>query len=414
MMNKNGYIPLSLMEVSKKIRHEHQGSKKSTSIHNDEKHVQELIIKIVSMNLGAIQRYLKLIENKELERELYIFSEYLPNNYLGVDVSNIVYILKQNISDSIFKILFKQWCDHYDAPDIGITNDLLLNCMHDDRCAMAVDELHIRGTFEGWIESSNIEKMVCMSLLDKSKRNNISSVDVARYLGIYQRKIYENAMKHYYLYCYEDDYYRLSDKELYDIVKNYKMKDTSMFVHNFMTKMSFASMKNAISVDQNFGDQIWRHINAVVGEPETKKFNSFFADSDSMEKSAYMRWYSLRQADYVFGDDERGKYWKSKLFVFDDVSFKYHLSCNGLVMKIGDFTFIEFRGRQSGPLYAFSNKYFTEKVKKYFDSKYNNTDMRQTLLHNHTLKENFINRIEHRGNWMKDTDKLINSLVKTG
>ena len=409
-MNKKAYIPLSLMETARNIRQIHNGIKKSNCIEDDEEYVKNLIIKISSMEKDNIERkYLALITHSKLIRDLYIFCDYLPRNYLNVNLANISYIVYKNMSDDIFKRLYTQWSDYYDSDDIAETTRLLCSCIDDERCQIAVDELHLKGTYSGWVESTNVEKMVCFSLLDKAKQFEISNINAAKYFGVYQRKIYSNAMKYYYLCCGEREYYMLTDDELFRIIKNYHKDDLENFIDNFLDKMDFESIKNVMRVNQTFGTNIWKIIYSAIDSPESKKFSSYFAYRDNSLQISYLRWYNLRQADIVFGNDNRGNYWKSQLFKFDDVEYTFHRSCDGISMRIQGFTFIEFR--QSGPLYAFSNEYFKEHIKKFLERHYNNNEMRQTLLHDHTSKEGFSNRIEHRGYWMYETDSLINRLV---
>ena len=70
-------------------------------------------------------------------------------------------------------------------------------------------------------------------------------------------------------------------------------------------------------------------------------------------------------------------------------------------MKFGNYVVVEFK--EEGPMYFFSIEYYNNNVRRYCESYRSNLDLRQTLLHSHTDKESFHNRIRHVGNWKSKT-----------
>ena len=129
----------------------------------------------------------------------------------------------------------------------------------------------------------------------------------------------------------------------------------------------------------------------------------------------------------MFMDNDRGWFWKNKVFEYDVVEYKLIPSSEAILMRFDNYVVIEFW--EEGPIYFFSYVFYQNKIKSFFEGNHKSLQEKKNILvHTFNNKENppvegFENRIIHHRNqdsrwryghldkWMRDVNRKLRRLT---
>ncbi len=403
MVIKLNYIPIKLKEVKAEIRkvHESKGSMPSVS----ESELRKQLKYICGLTASDADRYGSLLPMSSL----IILADYIVTDFLKVDTENIVHILKMRMNNDLFNVIFIKWTDKFKECSIGCRRLIRYSLDNKEKCGINfISEHDLDNQLEKWIDSGEILMEVCMSMCKIKDTKKMKTLhEAAEYYGIAGSVLEKLSADLYYCCCNSEEYIINGDSRIYSLVNEYTAYPRNRFIHNFMRVLNVEEMLSF--------PKVWQFIYNFVGEPNSKKCEGYFNDcEDRCNLTAkYSQWYYIRQIYDIFGDGERARYWKGRIYDYglepNGIYCRFYSQSNVLILTFMNYVVIEFK--KEGPLYIFTKGYFDKNISRLCQSNYSNMNLRQALYHRHTGKEGFKNRIEHRGDWRNQVDIILNGLI---
>ena len=395
------FQPIKLATVAKNIRCIHTSSSEIALEINDDKNI---IMEAVNIDKKSIYNYANLLSDYRVK----LIADYYPYNRYNIDVENLTIILKQRLNEELFLTVFRNWQMCYKRKYcIDFLRDSISKIIIKSNQSSIIKNINDICLFE--INPDDFLISVCRNIINYKNLHHLSFKESKEAFGIIDTILSKDISKTYYLCCSLNDYLECSDETLLRETTDYSDKDFILFAFNFLNCIKKENINNYISVVNK--------LIARIGVPYSDKFNKFFSvelnEKFPNAQKTYLNSYSYLTIDEVFQNGKRGVFWKRLALDYDVLYCKYFKHLHSIVMKFENYYIIEFRDdAKSGALYFFSENYYEKNVKKYLNPSYNENEFKSLLLNKHTNKENFFNRIEHRGDWESRIKIILKSLLK--
>ena len=399
------FEPLKLKKAAEKIKqiHKHKADYISDISPADE---DKLIKEVCALTEDKLKPYAMLLASYKLK---HLATYLVCNNNDNIDMSNITKILEYRMNDDVFRIIYRGWQGRYMYDDNPECCELMKKALAENK----LEYIRTHGLdkyLSVWLDYTDTEQLeydVCKAVLYyKSASQEMEYEDAEKHYDIFGKSLAKNAQRWFYCCCPREEYLIFNDVELSNKMSAFKDKHMTMFTLNFIKKLEMKDL-------EKYGAFVWRRIASHIGDPYSQMFNRFWnnqTDCDEIKKK-YIQWYNIQQIGRIFTDSGRCVFWKKRVFDYDDVECRLIAQNDAILMRFGEYVVIEFR--EVGAVYFFSQNYYDENIKPFFERSWESlTDKKSRLKNLHHYVEGFENRYEHRGDWTYKISGRLNRLMR--
>lgn len=388
------FVPKRLKAARHEIFQIHQNSKKQMSV-SQSKELEELIESLVCIPASQ----LKMVSYSLTDRELEMVAGYIPHNYFKVDRSNLFKIFAIRSSEKMCEILYNHWQENYQDEECNqfICEDL----KEDKNWDVFLKKNHLSALlFDEILREKQIAYRFGMELKKYSFGNMVPLGERLKLFAIRESsQLYSDCAFYFYTYCERMDYLASGVDSLLRIVSKYCSSEENilkLFAQNFLEKLS---LKDLLSFREIAGI-----LRKKIGDSQ-REIQTFFEGCDHDLIRKYTDWINIYKVNEYFGNDERSEFWKHCRFL----SVRRYAYSDSLVMEFDNYYAVEFLGARRGPIYIYPRKYFETNVQNWFVC-YNNSDMRDRLLH----RTKWFERTVHSIGWQSrmKTFLIINRITE--
>ncbi len=391
------FTPKNLMASRKEIAEVHPFDNEVEINFYDEE-LRDLIIRFVEMDSSKVKMYANTLSKHEVMQIV----GYIPYNNYQVELDNLfkVYQVRNSIDNA--QIFFKNWQDSFENEDC---NKFLASLTLSDGFIQQVlkDNNLIPMNFANNLSKGQILSYFMDQIKSEQESSDESLESIASNLGVNESsKLFYKIKFLYYTICNKDEYLNCDSETLFEIVKKYansSREDLLAFIRNFVSKLSLRELEKF--------SQIARYLSQRIGEKGTKSFENFFKNDPILSK--YNNWINIILINDIFGNDDRSLFWKQ--YKFENV-VRYRAN-NSVVLKMNDFSVIEFLGKGMGASYFCNHEIYKDKIANYL---YKNnielkTKLNEAAKHYEDTKcsngKPAMFRLEHRGDWQFVFNSLL-------
>lgn len=408
--------PLKLAETASKINQMLPNSDNNAK-KIDEKDIKKLIISAVNMNEKKIHLYANMLSDEDLD----IIASYVSENVFNVNLNNLFDILRYKMNKHLFIIFYKGWLNNYTDPDLC---KFLSECCDNNNVKTKefIDKVLPCSIVQEWLKSDEIVESACVTAISYMREKSTSLDQAKENLSIYPSVLSQEISQVYYCICSEKEYLMCGDDSIVSGTVGYSENIYHTFILNFLnnvTKKNISSFPSTCEkIVKSLDDPHICSINykKVFSEENNEKY--------PRAEDTYIFCYNAHQIDSIFGDQERGQFWKKQNYNYN---FKYcqpYKEHQIVVMYFDDYIILEsfeyedkvkqMLSPNSGACYFFSVEYFDRNIRYYFGI-YTKQEVKSRLYRKHVdVEPNFPcnNRHIHSAGWQYDFENALKKLNK--
>lgn len=300
-------------------------------------------------------------------------------------------VLMLRASDELFETYYISWQKNYNL----FKNKLKIQIMFEfSNVGNYLEKRACTQEIQMELIVNNPEDVYAKYAADVSEKTNMDFKTVLT--DIYKIKTTSvlgmNVLKNLYLFCSAEHLLKNDDSMLCNIVNMYSREQKEKFFINFVKKVTPDNYKKYLKLAK---------MAKYVINTENNAFKLYSVDIQIKLRM----WFSLLEIDTIFGEDERGIFWKAKAIQYGAENIIKKDNFSLVIMYLKNFVALEFINRNDGPVYIFSIKKFESNVKKIVYSSYFNKQEIKSVLYNNY--KNTSNRIVHKHDWRTNIINMI-------
>lgn len=387
------FEPLSLISVCAQIRKEYKN--KYDYENPPSGHLEELIDEISKISVSSLENYAMMLKEYDVNYLAY----HLPKEENIIINTKILRIIIFRLSEEVFNIYFLSWQKHYNylSNNLGTKNLFTLSDKAVEGASFLPKKIYDVELRSKMLLNPVDELLsVCVSETSDRMNSEISEILSVLFLISPSSVLGINILKKIYLYCSEKHFLKTSDLELCNIANSYILDEKIKFFINFVTKVNPSNYKKYLKL-------------ADLARTCFKNKIYKLDDLETPIKIKFQMWFSLLDIDSIFGEDERGRFWKARAIENNAIRVEKKYLFDMVVMYFSKFVVTEFLNKADGPIYIVSNDEYYSQLNSIIRRASSKAELKSRLFHQY---KDTSNRIPHRGDWRKDARIMINSLNK--
>ncbi len=381
------FEPLKLISACAKIKEDYKN--RYDYENPPEGHLEKLINEVSSMGMTELEDYSMLLKDHDIEFLAY----HLPSENNIIINKKILKIVSSRLTDTVFEAYFSSWQKNYNklSNKMGERNLMELS----DKCGYLDKNVYNKELFMKLLMRNADEVLAegASEIYDKSE-NDFDEIIYERFSVRPSSVLGVNIRKKIYISCSEKQLMSVGDSGLCDIASAYVLEDKLKFFINFISKVSPLNLKSYMRL-------------AEIARNFFKKSSDSFRNLPSDIKVKFQMWFSLLDIDRIFGQDERGVFWKARAIENNAVNVEKINHYNMVIMHFETFVATEFILKSDGPIYIVSNEEYNNKMHQLIVFSNSKSELKRLLYENYRYTDY---RIEHRGDWRSETRKMIKQL----
>lgn len=383
------FEPLKLISACNTIKKEYQN--KYDYERPPSGHLEALLEEISRTNMSDLEGYANVLKDYDVN----YLAWYLPKEENLILNTKILRIISNRISRDVFTVYFLSWQKYYGvlSNNIGTKNLFTLA----DKGAYLSEEA-FTSEIRNQMLIAPVDEVLSKSVSDRSDTTNDNYSDIlsvfyqispSSVLGI-------NILKKIYLVCSEKHLLKTTDLELCNIANAYVIDDAIKFFVNFVVKVNPTNYRNYLRL-------------ADLARSFFNKGRYRIDNFDAPIRVRFQMWFSLLDLDRIFGEDERGIFWKARAIENNAIRVEKKTRFNMVVMYFDTFVATEFLIKADGPIYIVPNEEYTAVMDRIIHRASSKSELKAELYH---LYQYNSCRIEHRSNWRAAAQYKIQQLRK--
>ncbi len=382
------FEPLKLISSCEQIKREYKN--KYDYENPPSGHLEELIDEISKLNLKSIEDYAMMLKDYDINYLAY----HLPKEENIIINSKILKIIMYKLSEDVFKVYFSSWQKYYNflSNNLGTKNLFLLSDNAADKTSYLPEKtynLELRSRI--LIDPVDDVLSEYISKIAESTNSELSEVISVFFLISPSSVLGINILKKIYLFCSEKHLLKTSDLELCNIANAYSLEEKIIFFINFVTKVNPKHFKEYLKL-------------ADIAKTFFNKSVYKLENLETPVRIKFQMWFSLIDINDIFGDSERGIFWKARAIEYNAVKVNKIYS-DMVIMHFEKFVATEFI--EGGAIYIVSKNEYNTTTKMLIHRSTSEQDLKTKLFHRYQDTEN---RYEHRGNWRGNVCSMIRYL----
>ena len=384
------FEPLKLISACSQIRKEYKDKYDYENPLSG--HLEELIKEISNMGMSSLKDYALLLKDYDVNYLAY----HLPKEENIIINSKILSIILYRISEEVFNVYFNSWQKYYNllSNNLSTKNLFLLS----EKASYLPENIYNKELRTKMLLNKVDELFSeCVSEASEIMESDVSEILSLSYLINPSSVLGINILKKIYLFCSEKHLLRTQDLQLCNITNSYNIDDKIKFFINFVTKVNPSNFRNYLRL-------------ADVARTFFNNSTYNLDDLSTAIKIKFQMWFSLLDIDKVFGEDERGRFWKARAIENNAIRVERKYVFDMVIMYFEKYVATEFIINGDGPVYIVSNEEFKTKMSSIINRSDNKPDLKSNLFH---LYRYTSNRIEHRGNWRENIRSMIRNLERS-
>lgn len=381
------YEPLKLISVCAKIKQEYQNRYDYECPPSG--HLDMLLEEISKLNLSALADYAAMLK----EFDIKYLAWHLPKEENLILNTKILKILTSRMSKDVFEVYFSSWQKYYGvlSNHLGTKNLFILA----DQGAFLPEDIYT-SELRNQMLLNPADELLAKYTSEKTDQLNDNYTDVlsaiyrispSSILGI-------NVLKKIYLVCSGKHLLRVQDPELCSIANAYVTEDKIKFFVNFVAKVHPKHYRNYLKL-------------ADTAKLFFAKSRKRIDDFDTAVRIRFQMWFSLLELDRIFGEDERGLFWKARAIENNAIRVEKKSKFNMVIMYFEKFVATEFLIQADGPIYIVDNAEFDAAMGSIIRSATSKAALKSDLYSRYQYSSS---RIAHRGDWKSAAQYRIQQL----
>lgn len=383
------YEPIKLIATCAKIKQEYQN--KYDYEYPPSGHLEELLEEITNLNLSEIADYACMLK----EYDIKYLAWHLPKEENLILNTKILKVLSSRISKEVFDVYFSSWQKNYRilSNHLGTKNLFLLS----DQGKYLPEDIYNTNLRTQMFLSSE-DELISQCVSDFADQTDGLYTDILSvfYLISPSSVLGVNILKKIYLVCSEKQLLKTPDFEMCNIANSYAIEEELRFFINFVSKVTPTHYKDYLRL-------------ADLARTFFTNRKYMIEDLETSVRIKLQMWFSLLELDRIFGEDERGLFWKARAIENQAIRVEKRPAFNMVIMYFEKFVATEFLVRADGPIYIVDNEEFNTTMGRIIRRATSKTELKGDL---YRCYQNTSSRIEHRGNWRRNVRYRIAQLNK--
>ena len=392
------FRPKKLEAAKDYIKSVHKEVGQERELESNSETLRNLVFKIVMLEESKLASFSYTLNKTELNT----LAGYIFTNQFGVDVSNIVDLLRIRCNDNIIQKVYVTWQRVFDNE--AKTKRPLEKIAEDKILLKAIEDL-------SEFSFVNISKATSASDVLSYLKKDLKIEKLAGYEE-YTEKLKHHAIEFntrlgrvlldmFYCYCDRRAFENLQNEahgiqKLYDIVKNGDVEVQLGILKNMLLELPIESLAEFDILVPLFLKR--------TGYYGSSGFDASLQDVNEKDIRKYRTWINDSTFEDIFGHDantDRKMFWKRYASQCDAERISQH---DMVVMKFGSFVVIE--SKVMGAIYWYSTEYYLSWVKPYF--KYKTSELKSWMKNVSAFHE----RRTHNGYWQNPASQITASLLR--
>ncbi len=346
-----GYLPQKLLDVEEKIKKIHLVKEAENREDESQMDLYSLIMEIVSWRAENIKPNIFSMTFDKVKKVI----AYIPSNKFDVDLDNLMKVYEYRKNDKVARLLFDEWQKAYNNADCNKYVEKLF--IEDDEFRKCLEKMQLNQSEIKSIFSGDSIPIKFGEIIISRKMQEFSMIDQINNFGLDTRKkLGQDIYKYYYTYCDKNAYLLLDNLMIISIIVEYDIYFLRLFLINFLKCLSMGELRLYFV--------LLEYLMKVIGKEDSISYVKFFETIEKDIREKYNNWVGIKIIEDRFGkNDDRNLFWRQ--FQFSKIDDEYPIS-NVIVFKTDDICFVEFLGRELGPIYWFERKYFENKMHRFF------------------------------------------------
>lgn len=373
------YEPLRLIKQKNIIESENKG--RIDYENPPEGYIAKKIKEIMSISDSKLVGYSELLKEYELEYLAY----YLPKEKNLAINKKIRSILMHRASQNILDCYYMSWQNYYDSLPENYNTETLAELSSKGKYTESYKLSYENLT----LMCSKSPHIVFSSLISDYGSWSNSDFEVTMH-NVYKIKSYTRLgkmiIKARYLYCSAKDLMKVNEGFLCDLTNEYDKDERTQFFVNFVTKMETKKLSSYLDLEA---------ISERYIGPKTEQFKNLSAKTQSL----FLTWYSVRKIFDIFGEDERGVFWRARALEYKAENAVLYKHFGLAVITFENFIATEFLEASDGPMYIVPKKVYENEFSDILRRNHEKQDLKSALYHKYNGSDY---RIVHSKNW-RDT-----------
>ena len=383
------YEPLKLISACAKIRQEYQNKYDYESPPTG--HLEALLDEISNLNLAGLADYAAMLK----EYDIKYLAWHLPKEENLILNTKILKILSSRISKEIFDIYFSSWQKYYKALSnhLGSKNLFLLA----DQGSFLPEDIYTANLRSKMLLAQE-DELISQCVSDFADRTNETYTDILSvfYLINPSSVLGITILKKIFLVCSEKQLIRTTDLELCNIANSYITEEEMQFFVNFVSKVSPNHYRDYLRL-------------ADLAREFFKNGKYRIENLETTIRIKFQMWFSLLELDRIFGEDERGLFWKARAIENNAIRVEKKNKFDMVIMYFEKFVATEFLIQADGPIYIVDNAEFDAAMGGIIRRATSKSALKSEL---YSLYQYSSSRIPHRGNWRNAAQYRIAQLKR--
>lgn len=370
------FKPSKLQKAREKIEKVHKAKVMSRKFEPDET-LEALIVQLATTKKENLHMKALMLSNEEV----CMVAGYLPHNYYPVDMTNLFRVVEWRLDSNACEVLYTQWQQSYES---SACNQFICELLGKESLFyefLSEKSVDIK-IYKEILLSEDVLTAYSKLLQKMEFSEECTFGDCIKKIGVSGKtRLCFDLEFLYYTYCNEHVYSTVTEEYLLNVVKKYGQESLKLFVTNFLEKLELTKL-------QEF-DKIAVFLNSVIGPIKSEKCKQFFQTLPHHLFVKYRDWMNTTILDYVFGDDERSRFWKQFRFVF----VEWVEASDSVIMEFEEKIVTEFickdLGKEDdamGPIYFFEKEDFNKMYRFHYEHK-KNKELRDKLFSQWTLQK---------------------------
>lgn len=383
------YEPLKLISACAKIRQEYQNRYDYECPPSG--HLESLLEEISNLNLVGLADYAAMLK----EYDIKYLAWHLPKEENLILNTKILRILSSRISKDIFDVYFSSWQKFYKvlSNHLGTKNLFLLS----DLGSFLPEEMYTADLRSKMLLAQE-DELISQCVSDLADRTNETYTDILSvfYLISPSSVLGITILKKIFLVCSEKQLLRTTDLELCNIANSYITEEEMQFFVNFVSKVSPNHYRDYLRLAD------LARVFFAKGKYRIENF-------ETSVRIRFQMWFSLLDLDRIFGEDERGLFWKARAIENHAIRVEKKNKFNMVIMYFEQFVATEFLIQADGPIYIVDNAEFDAAMGGIIRRATSKTELKGDLYRRY---QDTSSRIPHRGNWRNAAQYRIAQLKR--
>lgn len=360
-MSSFKFTPNRLIQARDEIIQIHSKTNITKFSYNNKE--REVIQKVLGWKKEQIKvKYLTLTTD-----ELIIIASYLPYNYDGINMENLMEVISRAYTSLLGDILIFQWHYSYKNKECNIYMASLLEINSEFKQSLGKYEYDLN-RFLKVLKSPNTLVEFGKMLLHYSNGNTVEEKLKLHNIGVNTR-IYADCLQYFYIYCRSRDYFN-NYSQLLNIIRGYDASNRKMFLINFVNEISFVELTKCNDI-ANFCSAY------LTGEIDTSKYIRYFEDVPKETEMKYRNWINSYNIEKFFGTDERSVFWRKYRFISVQKDYQHGM----ISMECDNYYITEFLGKGMGAMYIYDKEVYRNTVKMWMRY-YTTTELKSKMYQN--------------------------------